>query len=255
VTLTLSDTVKAGKAAYGATLTIADPFLGEVIAAQPFDFLLVDMEHSPISHYQLQTQLIALRSSAATILVRVPHNDPTTIMQVLDLGAQGVVVPQVETGEQCAIAVGAAYYPPAGTRGVGPRRAARLGDRASYFARATAETFVAVMIESRAGIDNIDDILATEHLGGVIVGVADLSASLGQLNNSEHRDVVNAIDLIVERCVAADVPFGMYAPSAAAASDLVSRGARIITVGSDLLFFEQGMRAVVNSVVPAKTSS
>jgi 2-keto-3-deoxy-L-rhamnonate aldolase RhmA len=250
--VSLAEQLAGGKAAFGVTLTIADPFVAEVMAAQSFDFLLIDMEHSPISAYQLQTQLIAMRPSRAALLVRVPSRDETAIMQALDLGAQGVVVPHVETGGECAAAVSAAMYPPRGTRGVGPRRAARLTDRETYFRRANADTFVGVMIESWPAVENIEEILAVEGLGSVLIGTADLAASLGHLNQPRHGDVVKAIDRIMDCCAAAGVPFGMYAASADEAARLMSRGARFITVGSDLLFLEQGMRASADQVLPVR---
>ena len=245
-------TLARGRAAFGVTLTIADPFVAEVMAAQAFDFLMIDTEHSPMSAYQLQTQLIALRTSPAAILVRVPERDENAVMQALDLGAEGVVIPHVETGGECAGAVRAALYPPRGTRGVGPRRAARLTDRETYFRRANDETFIGVMIESGPAVDNIDDILAVPGLGGVIIGTEDLAASLGHLNDVRHHDVGKAIEQISQRCAAAGVPFGRYAPSADAADRLVSAGARLITVGSDLLFLEQGMSNASESMLHAR---
>jgi 2-keto-3-deoxy-L-rhamnonate aldolase RhmA len=250
--LSLADRLAGGGAAFGVTLTIADPFIAEVIAAQAFDFLMIDMEHSPISAFQLQTQLIALRTARATVLVRIPHQEETAIMQALDLGAQGVVVPHVETGGECAAVVRAALYPPRGNRGVGPRRAARLTGRDSYFSHANDETFLGAMIESGLAVDNIDDILAVPGLSGVIIGAADLAASLGHLNDTQHDDVAKAVDQITQRCAAAGVPFGMYAATADAAVQLMSRGARIITIGSDLLFLEQGMSSAVGQMLPVR---
>jgi 2-keto-3-deoxy-L-rhamnonate aldolase RhmA len=241
-----------GEAAFGVTLTIADPFVAEVMAAQAFDFLMIDTEHSPMSSYQLQNQLIALRTSQAAILVRVPERDENAVMQALDLGAGGVVIPHVETGDECAAAVRAARYPPRGTRGVGPRRAARLTNRDQYFRRANDDTFIGVMLESGPAVENIDDILAVPGLGGVIIGTEDLAASLGHLNDVRHDDVAKAIEQISQRCAAAGVPFGRYAPSADAADRLIASGARLITVGSDLLFLEQGMRSVADRVLPAR---
>jgi 2-keto-3-deoxy-L-rhamnonate aldolase RhmA len=250
--VSLVQALARGRAAFGVTLTIADPFVAEVMAAQAFDFLLIDMEHSPISAYQLQTQLIALRTSQAAALVRVPDQDETAIMQALDLGAQGVVIPHVEGGAECTGAVRAAMYPPRGNRGVGPRRAARLTDRETYFRLANDDTFVGVMIESGPGVDNIDDILAVPGLGGVIIGTEDLAASLGHLNDARHDDVVKAIEQITQRCTAAGVPFGRYAASADEADRLISSGARLITVGSDLLFLEQGMRNAADRMLPVR---
>jgi 2-keto-3-deoxy-L-rhamnonate aldolase RhmA len=246
--VSLAQVLARGEAAFGVSLTIADPFIAEVMAAQAFDFLMIDTEHSPMSAYQLQTQLIALRPSRAAILVRVPEHDENAVMQALDLGAAGVVIPHVETAPECAAAVRAALYPPQGTRGVGPRRAARLAGRDTYFRRANDDTFVGVMLESGLAADNIDDILAVPGLGGVIIGTEDLAASLGQLNDVGHDDVTKAIERISQRCAAAGVPFGRYAGTAEAAARLVSSGARLITVGSDLLFLEQGMRAAADQV-------
>jgi 4-hydroxy-2-oxoheptanedioate aldolase len=250
--LSLNDLLATGRPAFGVSLTIHDPFVAEVMAAQAFDFLMIDMEHSPISGYQLQTQLIALRTTKAAVLVRVPEHDETAIMQALDLGAQGIVVPHVETAEETAAAVRTALYPPQGLRGVGPRRAARLTDRDGYFRRANDETFVGAMIESGTAVDNIDEIVAVSGLGGVVIGAADLAASLGHLNDAGHDDVAKATKRIMQRCAAAGVPFGMYAASADAAAQLISHGARLITIGSDLLFLEQGMSNVVSKVLPVR---
>src|ERR1700752_230030 len=113
----------AGGLALGVSITIADPFVAEVIGDAGFDFVLIDTEHSPITVDQLQMQLIALRASASTVLVRPAANDATLIKQILDRGAEGVVVPEVDHASSCAAAVAAARYPPLGRRGFGPRRA------------------------------------------------------------------------------------------------------------------------------------
>jgi 2-keto-3-deoxy-L-rhamnonate aldolase RhmA len=112
--------LRSSERLFGVTLTIPDPFIAELVARQGFDFLLIDSEHSPISPAQIQTQLIALAGGTAAGLVRVASVDPTAIMQALDLGADGVVVPHVESADDARRAVGATRYPPEGERGVGP---------------------------------------------------------------------------------------------------------------------------------------
>jgi 4-hydroxy-2-oxoheptanedioate aldolase len=251
----LADRFRTGSAAFGISLTIPDPFVAEVFAAQALDFFMIDTEHSPISMFQLQTQLIGLRTASANVLVRIPENNPAAIMQVLDLGAEGVVVPHIESLDECTAAVTAALYPPIGSRGIGPRRAGRLQDRAAYLQTANARTAVLIMLESGLGIENIDGILGVDGLTGVIVGEADLAASLNHLGDPEHPDVVAAIDTIVDRCIAHDVPFGMYAPSSSKADELLSRGARIVTVGSDLLFLEQGLGRVLTGMAAPRARS
>src|SRR5271154_631803 len=113
--------MRAGGLALGVSITIPDPFVAEVIGGAGFDFVLIDTEHAPITVDQLQLLLIALRTSASTVFVRPAANDPTLIKQMLDLGAEGVVVPEVGDAAACAAAVAAARYPPLGRRGFGPR--------------------------------------------------------------------------------------------------------------------------------------
>src|ERR1700679_4022017 len=106
--------MRAGGLALGVSITIADPFVAEVLGGAGFDFVLIDTEHSPIAVDQLQMMLIALRSSESTVLVRPAANDPTLIKQILDLGAEGLVVPEVGDAAACADAVAAVRYPPLG---------------------------------------------------------------------------------------------------------------------------------------------
>ena len=163
--------MRAGGLALGVSITIPDPFVAEVIGGAGFDFVLIDTEHAPITVDQLQLLLIALRTSESTVFVRPAANDPTLIKQILDLGAEGVVVPEVGDATACADAIAAARYPPLGRRGFGPRRAARLeGGRPAYIARANDEVAVLVMVESANAVAAIDALLQTPGLDGIMVG-------------------------------------------------------------------------------------
>src|ERR1700761_2227018 len=180
----------SGGLALGVSVTVPDPFVTEVVGGAGFDFVLIDAEHSPIAIDQLQMMLIALRSSQSTVLVRPAANDPTLVKQILDLGAEGLVVPEVDDAASCAVAVAAARYPPAGRRGFGPRRAARLeGGRPAYLARADEEVAVLVMVESADAVAGIDALLQTPGLDGIMVGPADLAVSMGHLDDLNHPDV------------------------------------------------------------------
>src|ERR1700742_4335466 len=135
--------MRSGGLALGVSVTVPDPFVTEVVGGAGFDFVLIDAEHSPIAIDQLQVMLIALRSSDSTMLVRPAANDPALIKQILDLGAEGLVVPEVSGAAGATAAIAASRYPPLGTRGFGPRRAARLdGGRPAYLARADQEVAV-----------------------------------------------------------------------------------------------------------------
>lgn len=234
--------MRSGGLALGVSLTVPDPFVSEVVGAADLDFVLIDAEHSAISIDQLQMMLIALRSSRSTTLVRPAANDPTLIKQILDLGAEGLVVPEVDDAAACAAAVSAARYPPLGRRGFGPRRAARLdGGRPAYLARADEEVAVLVMIESAAAVADIDAILETPGLDGIMVGPADLAVTIGHLTELGHPDVRAAIATVRDACERHGVPFGIFAATEAAAREWAAAGARFMTIGADTQYLDQGL--------------
>ena len=242
----------AGGLALGVSLTIADPFVAEVIGGAGFDFVLIDTEHAPITVDQLQVLLIALRTSASTVFVRPAANDATLIKQILDLGAEGLVVPEVYDAATCADAVAAARYPPLGRRGFGPRRAARLeGGRPAYIARANDEVAVFVMVESADAVANIDALLQTPGLDGVMVGPADLAVTMGHLNDFTHPDVPARIADVRAACQRHSVPFGIFAATEQAARRWAADGASFMTIGADTQFLDQGLatsRALAESL-------
>jgi 2-keto-3-deoxy-L-rhamnonate aldolase RhmA len=234
--------IASGSPALGLSMTITDPFVSEVVGAAGFDFVLIDTEHGPVAIDQLQSMLIALRGSPSTVLVRPPSGDPVAIKRILDLGAEGIVVPEVSTAEECAAAVRSAKYPPDGIRGFGPRRASRLGGgRQSYLQRANEEIAVFVMIEHQDAVPELDGILTTPGLDGIVVGPADLAVSMGHILEPQHADMQKTIEQIFDACERHGRPFGIYAAAEAAARKWVGRGARLVTVGSDIQFVDQGL--------------
>jgi 2-keto-3-deoxy-L-rhamnonate aldolase RhmA len=244
--------IRAGGLALGVSMTIADPFVAEVIGAAGFDFVLIDTEHAPIAVDQLQMLLIALRTSGSTVFVRPAANDAALIKQILDLGAEGVVVPEVNDAAACAAAVAATRYPPLGRRGFGPRRAARLeGGRPAYIARADDEVAALVMIESAEAVACLDDLLQTPGLDGVMVGPADLAVSMGHLDDFSHPDIRATIAEVRAACRRHSVPFGIFAATEQAARLWAAEGAGFMTIGADTQFLDQGIaksRALADSL-------
>lgn len=235
--------------AYGTSLWMADPFFAEIIGDVEFDFVLIDTEHSAISPHQLQNLLIALRGSPAAKLIRTSSNDPTTIMQFLDFGADGVVVPHVETASECERAVRSTRYPPGGHRGFGPRRAARIASsRATYLMNANEQVLVFVMIESELGIQNLDEIVSVAGLSGVVIGPADLATSMGYVGEADHPDVRSRVASVADRCSALAVPWAIGVVVPEDAGEWVSRGANMVMFGSDLLFLEHGLDVAARDV-------
>jgi 2-keto-3-deoxy-L-rhamnonate aldolase RhmA len=248
-----------GQSALGISLTIPDPFVTEIAGQAGFDFVLIDTEHAPISIDQLQIMLVALRTSESTVFVRPAGNSPTLIKQILDLGAEGLIVPEVASADDAAAAVASAKYPPAGMRGFGPRRAARLtGGRAEYIARADDEVAVFVMVEHPNAVLEIDAILATPGLNGIMVGPADLAVTSGHLHDLGHPAVEQAIDDVLAACERHSFPFGIFAGSEAAARKWFARGAKFLTIGADVQFYDQGIartKSLAAELRPAPTDA
>jgi 2-keto-3-deoxy-L-rhamnonate aldolase RhmA len=244
----------SGQPALGISLTIPDAFVAEMVGSAGFDFVFIDTEHSPIPMDQLQIMLIALRTSPSTTFVRPVANDPGLIKQILDLGAEGVVVPEIHDATSAAAAVAATRYPPLGHRGFGPRRAARLeGGRPNYLRRANEEVAAFVMIEHPEAVADIDAILQTPGLDGIMVGPADLAAGMGHLLELGHPDPAAAIERVFDACERHSFPFGIFAAAETSTRTWVGRGARFVTIGSDVQFLDQGLarcRSLATELVP-----
>ena len=174
--------------------------------------------------------------------MRAPALDPVAIKQILDVGAESIVIPDVSSRDACERAVRSARYFPDGYRGFGPRRASRLdGSRADYIERANAEVGLYVMIENVRALDCLDEILTTPGLDGVIIGPADLAVSMGFLLDQANPEVQNAIAQILGACLRRSVPAGIFAPSAKAAQQWIGSGGQFVVLGSDLSYIDAGI--------------
>ncbi len=249
----MREKLQAGEAVIGTVVSLPEPFVAEVMGAAGFDFLLIDMEHNPISDYQLQTILIGAGRTESALLVRAEWNDPVRVKRILDIGAEGVIFPWVNSRAECEAAVSATRYPPAGLRGCGPRRAARLhGGLTDYIRWAQENVLTLVQIERVETIDLLDDILTTPGLDGVMVGPADLAISMGHLYDMDNAEVDGAIERILAACQKHGVPFGMFTGSAARARKWVEKGCQIATIGGDVPFIDAGIastRAEITAIL------
>jgi 2-keto-3-deoxy-L-rhamnonate aldolase RhmA len=234
--------LREGVASVASFITIPDVFSAEVMGAAGVDVLVIDTEHSAMSAAQLQTILTAVHPTEAAVIVRVANNDPTAIGQALDMGAEGVLVPGVRSRADCESAVQSCFYAPRGIRGFGPRRASRLyGGRTDYLARANDEVAVIAMIEHADALDDLDGIVGTDNLSAVFVGTADLAVSMGHLHDLANPAVAQAITRVAKVCIEHQVPFGVFTGNEDAAASWVTRGAQIVTMGSDLAYLDAGI--------------
>jgi len=177
---------EAGQVALGGWLTVPSSFSAELMAHAGFDWLCVDMQHGVIDYQVAVTMLQAISTTETVPIVRVPWNEPGTIMKALDAGAYGVIVPIVNTAAEAEAAAWACRYPPRGIRSHGPIRAALYGGR-DYIARADEEVLCIVQVETKESVENLDEILAVPGVDAAYIGPADLSLSVQRVLDACKR--------------------------------------------------------------------
>ena len=243
-TNTFKARLKAGERLIGLWMTLADIYSAEVVGTAGFDWVVVDGEHSPNDIRSIRDQLIALEASDTHPVVRVPIGETRLIKQVLDIGAQTVLVPMVETAEQAEELVRACRYPPEGTRGVGASaaRASRFGSIPDYIATADDQICLLVQVENRAGIANIDDILKVDGVDGVFIGPADLSTDMGHSGNSSAPEVEQVILATLQRIKEAGKAPGILSTKDETTALYRDGGAQFLAVGIDLLMLARATR-------------
>ena len=218
----------------GLWCSLANHYAIEIVAGSGFDWLLLDTEHSPNELDMVLQQLQAAAAYPVHPIVRVPWNDMVTIKRYLDIGAQTLLIPFVQTRDEALAAVAATRYPPDGVRGVaGTSRATRFGRIADYAKRAQEELCVLVQVENQAGLDNLEAIAAVDGVDGVFIGPADLHASLGYTGETAHEKIKPVIDDALRRIVKAGKAPGILTGVEADARRWLNCGARFVAVGSD----------------------
>jgi 4-hydroxy-2-oxoheptanedioate aldolase len=244
---TFRDALGAGiRPLTGMWVCSGSPLVAEICAGSGLDWLLIDMEHSPNGLESVLAQLQAVAAYPVTPVVRVPIGDVVTIKQVLDLGAQNLLVPMVSTRADAEAAVAAVRYPPRGTRGVGSAlaRSARWNRVDDYLQDADAHVSLFVQIETAAGVEAAAEIAAVDGVDGVFVGPSDLAASMGLLGQQTHPDVMASALRVFEAVRAAGKPVGVNAFDPAAADAYVAEGASFVLVGADTALLARGSEAL-----------
>lgn len=237
--------LRAGETLLGTIVTLPSPAVAEILAESGFDWLFIDGEHGPLETGEILALLQAVGSRVAC-LVRVPAAEETPIKKVLDLGADGIIVPQVNTAEQAADVVRFARYSPAGSRGLGLARAHGYGMRfQEYLETANDRVSVVVQAEHALAVENIEAIVKVEGIDAVLLGPYDLSASLGKMGKIDDPAVVDAIGHVTKTCQAAGIPLGYFGVTAAAVRPYVERGYTLIVAGVDTLFLAGGARKIL----------
>ncbi|MFL9867583.1 4-hydroxy-2-oxoheptanedioate aldolase [Paraburkholderia fungorum] len=224
-----------GKPQFGLWAALADAYVTELLATAGFDWLLIDNEHAPNDVRSTLAQLQAVAAYASHPVVRPVRSDSALIKQLLDIGAQTLLLPMIDTAEQAADAVAATRYPPQGIRGVGSAlaRASRWNRIPDYLNTAADELCVLVQVETVQGLENLSAIAAVEGVDGVFFGPADLSASMGLLGKPGDARVREAICSGIRTVRDAGKAAGVLAPDAGIAAEYLAAGATFVAVGTD----------------------
>jgi 4-hydroxy-2-oxoheptanedioate aldolase len=235
--------LRQGKPSIGLWLQSHSFHIGRIIAAQGiFDWLLIDLEHTPVDPSITAMTLAAIADvsgGACTPIARVAQCTMFHIKQALDSGAQGILVPMIETAEQAADAVRFARYPPLGERGAGaplPHYSFGTTSQAEYIQNANGEILVAVQIETRAAVENIDAIVSVPGIDLIFIGPFDLHVSLGLPPTlwSDQPVFLAAIQNVVEACRQRGLPYGTLAPNGDGVKARIADGFTFIGMGSDI---------------------
>jgi 4-hydroxy-2-oxoheptanedioate aldolase len=226
----------------GLWAALADPYVTELLAGTGFDWLLIDGEHAPNDLRSTLAQLQAVAPYATHPIVRPVRNDSAIIKQLLDIGAQTLLIPMIENADDARSAVAATRYPPLGIRGVGSAlaRASRWNGVSDYLQTAADELCVLVQVETAHALAQLDAIAAVEGVDGVFFGPADLSASMGLLGQPGAPAVREAICKGIRTIRARGLGAGVLAADPAIATEYIDAGATFVAVGSDAALLARG---------------
>ena len=240
----LKQRLSEGALQTGCWLGLVDGYAAEIAGTAGFDWLLIDGEHAPNGTTEISRQIGALAASTSEVIVRVPKGEDWFIKQVLDAGAQTVMVPMVETGQQATEMVRAMRYAPEGIRGVGAAlgRASQWTGVSDYATTANAQMCLIVQVEAQRGLDNLADILAVEGVDAVFIGPADLAADMGHLGNPNAPDVQAAMEAAVKQIRAAGKAAGIMCTDPDFAQTAIGWGVNFAAVAIDVVTLASGLR-------------
>lgn len=247
----VTDKLREGKMVLGSHVGFDSPFLTEALAGCGFDFIWIDAEHSAIDKKDIQNHLLACRAAGVAGIVRVPWNDPVFIKCILDMGADGVIVPMVCSLEEAKAAAAATHYPPYGVRGMGTRRAVNysMWDKAEYTANQDKHVWTIVQIEHIDVIPDLEEIAKLPGISGFVVGPNDFAMSMNTPEKSytaADPEVRAQFDIIGDALRKTGKPFGVSgAYSEQFVRDWVGRGVNWMSMNFDFNYIVNGGKAVL----------
>lgn len=231
-----------GRTQAGFWISLGSAYATEAIAGAGYDWLLLDGEHSPIETESTLAMLQAVAGYPVSAVLRPAANDAVLIKRALDVGAQTLLIPFVESADEARTAVSAMRYPPRGRRGVGGAtvRATRFGRIAGYATRCEEELCLLVQAETRRSLENLEEIASVDGVDGVFIGPADLAADLGFPGQPAHPEVVRAIEDAIRRVHACGKACGILTMDADLAGRFVELGCSFVAIGVDVVLLARG---------------
>jgi 2-keto-3-deoxy-L-rhamnonate aldolase RhmA len=219
-----------------------------MISSCGFDWLFMDGEHGNLSTLDWQRMLQAVAGRSAAI-IRVATNSEREIKKILDIGADGIIAPQVNSAEEARHVVACCKYPPQGIRGVGLARAQGYGRYFSdYVETANVSTAVIIQAEHIDAVDNIDEIVEVDGIDAVFIGPYDLSASMGRMGQIDHPEVVSAVDRVGRACQQRGIALGYFGTTAESVQAYIDKGYHLICAGVDAGFVIDGAEQVLQAL-------
>ena len=240
--------LRGGEVALGGWIMIGHPAVAELLAGEGFDWICVDLEHTCCDYSTFRDIALALKGTGCDLLARLQGCDPVQAKRVLDIGADGIIVPGVNCREEAELAVGMAKYPPEGFRGASLSRATDYGRNfEAYWAAHNESVLVAVMLEHARAVENADEILSTRGIDAAFIGPYDLSASMNLAGQLDHPQVQEAQRKILASCRRHGVPPGLHVvlPDAAQLQRSLQEGYRFVACSVDTQFIIHSCRAML----------
>ena len=239
------------KLSIGSWITLNHPSIAEIMADAGFDWLCVDLEHSVTDYYEAQQLIMAIQSKGIKAFVRVGDNNPRIIKRVLDAGADGIIVPSVNSKEDAIKAVNAVNYPPIGKRGVGLARAQNYGFNFEDYRDGKAKNItLIVQIEDINAINELEEIINTDGIDGTFIGPYDLSGSIGKPGNWDDEDVKEALVKYEKIAKKYDKLMGFHVvpPDYNLVNDKIDKGYNFIAFGFDAMFLGSIIRKEIKNI-------
>lgn len=238
---TFKERLGSGQVLLGLWAGLGSSYAVEVVAGAGYDWILIDSEHSPADLENVLGQLQALSAYPTSSVVRVPWNDTVTIKRYLDIGAQSLLIPYVQTADEARSAVANTRYPPNGVRGLAlSTRASRFGRVTGYAELADEQMCVMVQIETAQALDELEEIAAVDGVDGLFIGPSDLHAGMGHPGATTDPDVMASIDGAIARINRTGKASGVFAPTEEHARRWLEMGARVVAIGADIGILARG---------------